>query len=864
MFERWGPWCRGAFSDLRLAARALLFDRFFTAAAIATLALGIGVNTAIFTLVNAVWLRPLPVRDPGRLVVLSAKPSRANSGWPVTDRFRWEAWLALQARTRTLAGIAAESNPLLWNLVVSGPGGAPLSASAVSTNYFSVLGVPVRGRSFQDRDDVPGSPPVAVISHTLWSSQFASDPTLVGRTVRLGRQPTIVVGVAAPGFRGPRLGDATDLWMPLHAAAWFLPSVPPHVFLRSPALFLSLRLYARLRDGVPVAQARAEAAALTLTQGALTVLETLDTSAYPATAWGRERDDRGLAWLLGLTAIVVLLVGCVNLAALLLARAERRGAQIAVRVALGIPRGSLVRLLGSEALLLASVGGAIALVVSDLLLRTLRTFSLPTGIAISTLHLAPDWRVLAFTGLVSGLAMVPCGVAPAYGSLRQDAARTLVGRHVTAARARVRVRSWLLGAHVALALVLTIGAALFTVSVRRAFLKDLGFGNDTSAFVLVTPNLARYANATFTDVNVTRWMGDCRELTAQLRALPGVRVVTSGRSPLLASSETAGPSTPIIPVTADGEVRSMPLVRIEGGPGYFAALGAELVGGRDFSEADLVAPPPRPLVVSEALARQLWPRENPLGKVLSFGDPGARSLRTDAQLAGTRSAGSASAASADAMRVIGVTRLAAREGVRGEELPTAYVVENRDAAAAVMAGPRAFAVQTTSSATAMLPEITSIVRRVFPDAHLLRVSTPREQIAAEMMRERMGARLFSWFAVVAIGLSVVGVWGLVAYSVVARTHEMAVRLALGASAGQLVRSIAWRGLLPVVAGAAVGLATAAAGQRLVDAFLFDVRPLRGLLFAGSALLMFAVGAVAALLPARRLLRLDPAQTLRSE
>jgi ABC-type antimicrobial peptide transport system permease subunit len=164
----------------------------------------------------------------------------------------------------------------------------------------------------------------------------------------------------------------------------------------------------------------------------------------------------------------------------------------------------------------------------------------------------------------------------------------------------------------------------------------------------------------------------------------------------------------------------------------------------------------------------------------------------------------------------------------------------------------------------MLPEITSIVRRVFPDAHLLRVSTPREQIAAEMMRERMGARLFSWFAVVAIGLSVVGIWGLVAYSVAARTHEMAVRLALGASAGQLVRSIAWRGLLPVVVGAAVGLATAAAGQRLVAAFLFDVRPLRVLLFAGSALLVLAVAAVAALLPARRLLRLDPAQTLRSE
>jgi len=232
-----------------------------------------------------------------------------------------------------------------------------LVSRAVSANYFTVLGVPVRGSGFAKVDELPGAPPVAIISHALWVSRFQSDSAVIGRTLRLSGRQITILGIAREGFRGPRLGDTTDIWIPLNAAAWFTPSIPPQVFLRMVSSLLPLRLYGRLRNDVPMSQAQAEAATLQLAKAPRgVVLKSLAETAYPVALQGREGEDRQWAWLLGGTALVVFLVGCVNLATLFLSRAEHRAGEIAIRVALGIPRARLVRVLGAEALLLGAVG----------------------------------------------------------------------------------------------------------------------------------------------------------------------------------------------------------------------------------------------------------------------------------------------------------------------------------------------------------------------------------------------------------------------------------------------------------------------------------------------------------------------------
>lgn len=853
--------------ELRLAARSLAKDRLFTIVAILSLALGIGANAAVFALVDAIWLRPLHVRDPRTLVVFYSRPAKGVNAL-VTDSFPWSALQALQREARALAGVTAEGSPRFEGARprVSLPGGEPLAVTAVSDNYFQVLGVNVRGRPFTPRDDAAGASPVAILSHDLWVSRFRSDPGIVGRTVLLSDRETVIAGVAAPGFRGPRLGDSTDLWLPLHAAGWFLPDVPPPAFLRTPHVFMPLRLYGRVRADASLPQAQAEAAALASVRGSTTFLRTLAETAYPLRAQEMAGHDRDLAWLLAATAMVVFLAGCVSLAGLLLARMERRHQEIAIRVALGISRWRLVRLLAGEAVLVAALGGAAALVVSMWFLRTMATFSLPTGVAISTLQLAPNWRLVAFTAGTSLVAMILCGVIPALGALKMNTAFLLAATRSSGSRSVARGRSVLLASHVALALVLFVGAALFTESVRRALATDLRFERDRTIFVLVTPNLARYADALFKDVDTLRLSGDYERLQERLRALPGVRIVTEGRSPLSdPAPETA--SRALQGISADGQVQRLPLFTMLGGPSFFTALGSPLVAGRDFEERDVSPNAPAVAIVNEALARQLWRAGRAVGRRFSLvEDEGTHGTSPKASVtAKGREAAPSSPTRPQDIEVIGVVSLSARQGVRGPEMFTMYRPATRtidNPAATGAGGPRALTIATAASARSLVPIVTAAARDIFPDAYTLSVSTAKQEIARQMTRERMGATLFSWFSAIALALCLIGVWGLVAYTIARRQHDIAVRLALGAQARTLVILAMWRGLAPALTGCIIGVAGSVATTRLVTTYLFGISPLDSLVFAVCVGLVAAVSAAAALAPALRVLKLDPLQTLR--
>jgi len=869
MRERWGRFrsLMELLWELRLAARSLATDRLFTIVAILSLALGIGANAATFALVDAIWLRPLHVRDPRKLVVFYSRPAKGVNAL-VTDSFPWSAMRTLQREARALTGVTAEGNPRFEGAQprVSLPGGEALTVTAVSDNYFQVLGVNVRGRLFTPGDDVPGALPVAILSHDLWVSRFRSDPGIVGRTILLSQRETVIAGVAAPGFRGPRLGDSTDLWLPLHAAGWFLPSVPLSAFLRTPHVFMPLRLYGRVRADVSLPQAQAEAAALASARGSTTFLRTLAETAYPLRAQEMAGYDRDLAWLLAATAMVVLLAGCVSLAGLLLARMERRRQEIAIRVALGISRRRLVQLLAGEAVLVAALGGAAALVVSMWFLWTMAAFSLPTGVAISTLELALNWRVVAFTAGTSVVAMILCGVIPTLGALKMNAASLLAATRSSGSRSVARGRSVLLAGHVALALVLFVGAVFFTESVRRALATDLRFERDRTVFVLVTPNLARYADAAFKDIDIVRWAGDYERLEERLRALPGVRTVTQGRSPLSdPAPQTAARA--LQGISADGQVQRVPLFTIHGGPNYFTALGTHLVAGRDFEERDVSPNAPAVAIMNEALARQLWPAGNAVGRRFSFvEDEGTygTSPKVSAAAKGREAAPSPPTRPQD-IEVIGVVTLSARQGVRGLEMFTMYRPTTRtidNPAATASGGPRGLAIGTVASARNLVPVITAAARDVFPDAYMLSVSTAEQEIARQMTRERMGATLFSWFSAIALALCLIGVWGLVAYTIARRRHDIAVRLALGAQARRLVVLVMWRGLGPALAGCLAGVAGSVATTRLVRTYLFGISPLDPLVFTVCVGLVATVSAAAALAPALRVLKLDPLQTLR--
>jgi predicted permease len=824
MLDRLGHLLDTARLDAREAARRLGRSPLFALTATLSLAVGIGANVAIFSVVNALLLRPAPgVAEPDRLVDIGR--SQNGEGF---DNNSYPNFLDVRRRATTLVDTYAQM-PEPRPLSLGREGGAErIYGGLVSANYFRVLGTrPLLGRLFDgDEDDrAPGTSAVAVISHGLWTRRFAADPGIVGRAIVLNGHPFAVLGVAPPGFRGTTI-LAPDAWVPLSMVDQALPRRDASLLRGRESVWLLLG--GRLRPGVTLEQSRAELAAIG---------RDLERE-FP-----RENDGRGLriersslfpghtgpiaAFLGLLMALVgsVLAIACANLAGVLLARAASRRREIALRVAIGAGRSHLLRLLLTETLLLFLAGAAAGLLLArgltSLLVALLPALPVPVDMSVPL-----DARVAAFTLALTLAAAVLSGLVPAAEAARTDVLTSL--RSGAAARSpRLPMRSVLVTGQIALSLALSIGAFLFLRALQRAGTIDPGFDPRGVELVELDLSLAGYTSESGPAL--------ARRLVERARALPGVAAAsTAAVVPLggggLGLGELRVPGT--TPGEGDGYRGDWNVVE----PGYFAAMKTALVAGRDFTPADADGSLPV-IILNEAAARRFFPGQDALGRVLEH---------------------RASPSEARRLTVVGVARDGKYRSLGEQARAFVYVP------LAQQYFPRVTLVARVEPDRRLQPELRALVASLDPGLPVVRAQSLSEHAALGLLPQRVAASVSGSLGLVGLLLAAVGIYGVTAYGVAQRTREIGVRMALGAQRSDVVRLVLRQGMTLAGVGLAIGLGLAAALGRLLGSLLFGVPGTDPVAFGGATALLLAIGLLACLVPARRATRASPVEALRCE
>ena len=803
--------------DARLALRMIRREPGIALLAVVTLALGIGATTAIFTVVDSVLLRPLPYREPDRLVV--ALHGETASG-PVSPADFFDYRRNAHSFERLAAAQA-------WGATLGG-GDRPerIAGIQVSADMFDLLGVPAaHGRTFVAGEDEPGRERVVVLSHGLWQRRFSSDPTVVGRAIDLDGEPYVVVGVMPPPFRfAPFWQTRAEMWVPL--------SLARRLDDRSGR---SLRVFGRLAPATTVAQAQAEMAALTSQLA----------REYPDSNTGRTIAVRPLldkvvsgvrSTLVALLAMVVfvLLIACANVASALLARASGRQREIAVRAALGASRLAVVRQLLTESFALSLAGFAAGLVLAQFGINWLLAL-LPPGSLPRQQEVRLDLSVFAFAAAATVVCGVATGLVPALQLLRTSITSAFQdgSKGATDGSARKHVRGLLVAGEVTLALVLLVGAALMGRTMLRLTAVDAGFRVDHLAVATVSLAGTPHARADARDPMFQR-------VRDRLASLPGVTSASAiNHLPLAGDMWTLGYTVEGRPA-APPEERTGAVYRIVT-PGYFATMGLRLEAGREFTAADS-ASAPLVAVVNQTMAERQWPSENPVGRRIIL--PGPSDVQSPITIVGVatnaRQSDWTSAPEAEVYVPF------AQRTVESSLHTMTFVVRT--------------SIDPASVATAIPRELAALDRTV----PVTDVGTMAAVVASELWRERLTATLTGVFAMVALVLAAIGVYAVVAYSVGRRTREFGVRVALGATARSVVALALVEALRPVAVGSAVGLALAASLSRITQTFLYDVSPLDPLALGGAVLVLLAVATAAAWLPARRASRLDPVTALRRD
>jgi putative ABC transport system permease protein len=809
-------------NDLRYGLRILRKGPVFTAVAVLTLTLGIGANTVIFSLVNALLFRPLPaVQEPHQLTYLSGSYSYPDYEY-------------LRDRNEVFSGLFAQGGTTSLNL---NTGGAPelVVGELVTADFFSVLGVtPAMGRSFLPEEDrQPGAHPVAVIAYGLWQRRFASDADVVGKTILLNGQRFTIVGVMPRAFIGDEVGKQRDLWVPMMMQAQLTPSSGS----RGGGVLDSrnniwLNVVGRLKPGVSLEQAQAAMGAL---QEQIALLQPGQQPDYrrPLELYrvtgGTDPRERGdflpLAALLLSLAGMVLLTACANVAGLLLARAAARQKEISIRLALGATRGRLVSQLLMESLPLALAAGSAGLLLALWLNGFLSAIELPGGVTIQ-LDLRLDKRVLAFTLLLSFLTTVLCGLAPALQASRTDVLPTLKADAPVRGFRRSRLRSYFVIAQVSLSVLLLLSGGLFLRSLTSAQQIDPGFAINR---VLLLP-----LNLSFGGYKEEAGREFYRELTDRIESLPAVHSASLvGRVPLgldrgraVVSLEGADPAS------RDSEfMTGYNLV----GARYCETMEIALLRGRDFSDADkketrAVA------IINQTLAGRLWPDENPVGKRLLLGGPKGKPVE-----------------------VVGLTRDGKYDSLGERPQPFLYRPVTQDYQSAMT-----LIVRTEGEPRALLAAAEDQVRTLDRNLAVFPAETLAAYVRASLAPARLGAMLLGIFGLLGLGLAVVGVFSIVAYSASQRTREIGIRMALGAQSGHVTRLVLKEGMIPVGIGIGLGLGAGVALAQLVASLLYGVSATDPMTFVSVTLLLAAVAFLACYLPARRATKVDPLATLRCE
>lgn len=782
----------------------------FTATAVATLALAICGNTAMFTVIRAVLLNPLPYPHSEELV--------QTSGGATPARFA-----EMRAGARSFNGLGAYTNQESITLE-AGTDPEVLKGARVSAGFLKILGVqPFLGRAFEKEDDQTGAPVVALISHDLWQRRFGGDPGVVGRTVMLGGVSSTVIGVLPPRFAFPLPG--LDVWM-TDPADW------PQMPAQSRALSPFLNVFGRLRAGVRLEQAHAELLALRH-QYALGHPTMLDAKPREARELALMKDQlvgsvRSMLWLLFGAVGFVLLIACANVASLLLSRAAARSREFAVRAALGSGRARLMGQLLVESVMLSAIGGAFGVGLAALLLRwipSITSFELPR-----TAEIQLDWPVLGFAAALSVATGVLFGLGPSLGASRTDLIGVLRTSGLGASRGRGgwRLRNLLPVGQVALSTVLLIGSALLMQSIANLRHVDLGFQAEHLLTMRVSLPAARYDTA----AKRGRFF---EELIPQLEALPGVRGAAAGMSiPMTgyAGTPVQDAAKPALRLNERLIAKFLPVT-----PGYFQTFGIPLRRGRVFTEKD-TADVDRVVVIDENLARRFWP-EYPKGV-----DPVGQRLIV----------GGLIPRPAEIVGVVASVRMALENEGWPESVYLAFA-QNAQPFAMV-------AVRTEGPAQGLARAVGERVRRVDRDQPLAEVRTMEDLVEEQVGQRRLLVTLLGAFALVALLLAAIGIYGVVAYSVTQRNQEVGIRRALGAQQGDILRMVLRQGFVLALAGVALGLGGAYGLTRILATLLFRVSTTDVRTFAGIGVVFLLVAAAASYLPARRASKVDPMAALR--
>ena len=814
--------------DLRYALRNLRQRPGFTAVAVLTLALGIGANSAIFSVVNGVLLRPLPYRAPDELTIL-------RGGWdghPDAALSLAEYW-DFKERQRTLAGMGAYAD---GSLTLTGSG-APerLDAGFVTADLLPVLGVPPAiGRGFLAEEDLPGRPGVVLLSDGLWRRRFGADPGIVGRPLRLDDQPFTVVGIMPPGFQLPSHFTGTG------AELWSLLQLDPAVN-RAERGWHYLDVVGRRRPGVPMALVERETAALMAAMKA--EYPTEYQASFAGTATPLDADVVGdtkpaILVLLGAVALL-LLIACANVASLLLARAEARQREMAVRTALGADRGRIVAQLLTESLVIALAGGALGLLLAEWGLRALVLAAPPSIPRLDSI--AIDGRVLGFTLLVAIGTGILFGLAPALHSARPDLAGSLVdgARGGTAGMARQRFRRGLVVGQIALALMLLTGAGLLVRSFVRMRAVDPGFDPQRLLTAEIEISPERYQGSEQVRAFYAELLRRIEELpgvasAGTARALPMTGQLEIGDWSFLLEGRFSSPPLPSEWEAADWQVIS---------PDYFETMRMPLIAGRGLEESDR-AGGSQVLVVNQTLARKVWPAGDAVGQRVLLGGGATDSVyRT----------------------VVGIVGDVRHRGLSAEPRPEMYLPHQQFPAGTGTAMRSLYlTVRTSGDPEALTPALRAAVASLDPDAPLSEVQTMEQALGGWAAERRLTMLVVSGFAFVALLLGAVGIYGVMAHLVVQRTREIGIRMALGAVPREILQLVLRQGAWLAGLGIAAGVLGALAVGRLLAGLLFRTAPTDPLTFAGTALLLAAVATLASVVPALRATRVDPNEALRAE